>query len=241
MPLQTRVINLLYPPACTLCHRAIPRADTLLCDACRADLVPLRTPLCAACGQTLSGAFDLAASCGACRRRPPAFEAARAPWLYRGPMPRAIQAFKYRGRWRVGRWLASEMAHTARERMPVEEIDAILPVPLHWLKRWVKGWNPAEDLAVQVARAVRKPLARGALRRVRWTKSQTRLQGRARRRNVAHAFVAAERLVAGRTLLLVDDVLTTGATAEACAAALTRAGARRVFVLTAARTPTHDR
>jgi ComF family protein len=150
---------------------------------------------------------------------------------------RAIRAFKYHRRWRLGVWLADAMVATARESLPLERVDVIVPVPLHWFKRRLKGFNPSDQLAWAVSKACGRPCALRALRRRRWTSSQTRLGWQARFRNVRTAFTAKESLVRARTVLLIDDVLTSGATAHACATALRAAGARAVFVLTAARTP----
>ena len=127
------------------------------------------------------------------------------------------------------------MAHTARASLPCEQIDLIVPVPQHVVRRWLRGFDPVAQLANDVSRSLGRPCRAGALRRIRWTATQTRLHGHARRRNVRGAFMARARAVRGRTVLLVDDVLTTGATAQACAQALRQAGASRVFVLTAAR------
>jgi ComF family protein len=129
------------------------------------------------------------------------------------------------------------MAVTARSSLPLQEVGAVLPVPLHWLKRRLRGFNPAEHLAYVVSQSLEKPYAPSALRRTRWTTTQTRLHGQERFRNVRQAFAAQERFVRDRTILLVDDVLTSGATANSCSLALKAAGARSVFVLTAARTP----
>jgi ComF family protein len=149
----------------------------------------------------------------------------------------AVRQFKYHRRWRIGRWLAGEMASAARRDFPLEELDAVVPVPPHWLKRHVRGFNPSGELAHAIAGALGKPCLPAALRRTRWTKTQTRLSSSARARNVRGAFAASPALAGGRTFLLIDDVLTSGATADACAGALKAAGAERVFVLTAARTP----
>ena len=194
-------------------------------------------PVCTACGVTLPGAFDAVRCCMTCRKAPPAFEMARAPWQYTGRMPEAVQQFKYHRRWRIGRWLADAMAATAHTRLPLHDVDGVVPIPLHWLKRRLKGFDPVEQLAAGVARRLDKPLLSRVLRRTRWTATQAHLRGRARWRNVEGAFAAQAPSVGGRTLLLVDDVLTSGATAEACVLALKTAGARRVLVLAAARTP----
>lgn len=237
--------NLLYPPACLVCHAGLPRGSTgatpALCERCHGELARCGPPVCVHCGAAVPGAFDATAVCGPCRSAPRAFEQARAPWHYRGAVREAIRQFKYHRRWRLGRWLAEEMARTARASFPLEEISAVLPVPLHRLKRLLRGFSPAESLAWTVARAVKKPCLPHALRQPRWTRSQTRLGTRERARNVREAFVAHGRTVRNRTVLLVDDVLTSGSTADACATALKTAGAVRVFVLTAARTPLGNR
>lgn len=185
----------------------------------------------------MPGAFDAIAWCAACRRTPLVFDQARAPWQYAGMTRRAIQQFKYHRHWRVGRWLAHEMAQTARQAFALDAITAVVPTPLHWVKRRVRGFNPTEPLAETIAHLLGKPYVPRALRRARWTRTQTRLRTEERFRNVHEAFVASASLVAGHTVLLVDDVLTSGATADACARALRLAGAQGVCVLAAARTP----
>ena len=237
--------NLLYPPVCLLCHARLsaPSLDLaceLVCDDCQGAMVHSGRPLCTRCGVGLPGAFDAMMQCASCRDTPLAFEMARAPWRYAGAARVAVQEFKYHRRWRLGRWLAQEMVVTARSSFPLEELTGVLPVPLYWLKQRLKGYNPAEQLACLVARSLETPYVPGALRRARWTGTQTRLSWHQRFRNVARAFAAHPALVQDRSFLLIDDVLTSGATANACAVALKEAGARAVFVLTAARTPSHD-
>ena len=242
------IANLLYPPACLLCHASLQPLhecssapdDTsrgLLCEGCRSAMMRSHPPVCLCCGVTLPGAYDAAVHCDACRSSPPAFDMARAPWQYTGPMKEAIRQFKYHRRWRVGRWVAQTMIATAHASFPLDQIDAVVPVPLHGLKRRLKGFNPAEHLAGPLADSLHAPCLPGALRRIRWTVSQTRLTAAERLRNVRAAFAARRRALGGGAILLVDDVLTSGATASACAAALKTEGVPRVFVLTAARTP----
>ncbi len=202
-------------------------------------MTPAGRPVCAQCGAPIPGAFDAQSRCASCRNTSPAFDRACAPWRYTGAIRQAVRQWKYHRRWRIGRWLAQEMAETANHSLPIDAIDAVVPVPLHWLKRQLRGGNPPEELARDLARRLGKPLLARSLRRARWTTTQTRLRGGARFRNVRHAFTARASEVRGRTLLLVDDVLTSGATAQACALALKTAGAAGVFVLTAARTPRH--
>ncbi len=213
----------------------------VLCEPCVGAAERNRPPVCQRCGVGLRGAFDAIAWCARCREAPPAFEAARAPWRYAGSIEDAVRQFKYRRRWRLGCWLAQGMASVARASLPLEEVSLIVPVPQHWLRRRLRGFHAAAWLAGAIGRALGKPVRPSALRQMRWTSTQTRLNGRARFRNVQGAFAAEERAVCGQTILLVDDVLTSGATAHACALALGTAAARRVFVLTAARTPYQER
>ncbi len=243
MKVAKAVINLLYPPACLLCQAPLPSSglaphrEETICPGCVGRRSRSGPPVCVRCGIDLLGAFDAVMECGSCRTLRPSFDMARAPWLYTGAIQQAIRQFKYHRRWRIGRGLANDMAGTARASFPLHEVAAVLPVPLHWLKRRLNGFDAAEHLAETLAHDLEKPYLPTALRRRRWTATQTRLHGQARLRNVHQAFAAQERFVRHRTVLLIDDVLTSGATAHACAAALKRAGALRVYVLAAARTP----
>ncbi|PIQ83545.1 MAG: amidophosphoribosyltransferase [Candidatus Omnitrophica bacterium CG11_big_fil_rev_8_21_14_0_20_63_9] len=229
--------DLLYPPACLRCRAPLTRGGHIFCRACRAAMPKVGAPMCRRCGAPVAAAFDAQVDCATCRRRPPAFAIARARRSYTGPTAEIIQGFKYRRRWRIGRWLSRDMAACARAALPLQEIDLVVPVPLHWLKRRMAGFDHAGQLARDTARRLRLPHDPRALRRRRWTSTQTRLPAPARFRNVRAAFAADPRRVAHRTVLLVDDVLTSGATADACAQVLAATGARRVIVLTAARTP----
>lgn len=194
-------------------------------------------PRCVRCGIGVLGAYDAKVTCTACRTRPPAFEAAYAPWEYAGPMRDVLHQFKYRHREHLGTWMAEEMAATSTRILPIDQIDAVVPVPQHWLKRFLRDAQPAAQLAIAVAGRLHKPTESSWLVCRRLRPSQTALTWHARRRNVCRAFRAHSPHIGGRTILLVDDVLTSGATAHACAHTLKAAGAKAVYVLTAARTP----
>ena len=239
--------NLLYPPSCLLCQADLSAVDgdasqgerhaPVLCQACRDAIPDNGPPVCSQCGADVPGAFDATFLCVSCCKNRLAFEMARAPWQYAGSSQEAIRQFKYHRRWRIGRWLAEAMIQTARRSFPLDDITLVVPVPLHWVKRRVKGFQPVDQLASTVAEALEKPYRPQALRRRRWTTTQTHLSRGRRFQNVAKAFAARPHLVQDHGVLLVDDVFTSGATAHACTIALQDAGARRVFVLTAARTP----
>lgn len=238
--------DLIAPPACLLCSApllpaaAVPSSapgDAPVCGGCRARLMANRPPACQRCGLPIRASFDAVVTCRLCEETPPAFDAARAPWRYSGAARQAIRSFKFRRRWRIGRWLARHMAACAASTLPLAEVDAVVPVPMHRLKRWLHGYDPACELSRRLAQLLEKPHVPSALHRARWTRPQARLAWRARRANVRRAFRADPGAVRGRRVLLVDDVLTSRATADACAEALKRSGASRVYVLTAARTP----
>jgi ComF family protein len=157
------------------------------------------------------------------------FDAAYSFAAYDGVTRKLIHLYKYA---RI-RTLARPLADLLRRGLPLDEhFDTIVPVPLHWLRQWKRGFNQSELLARALSRRSGIPVL-NALKRSRSTKAQAGLSNHARRQNVAKAFRA--RPVEGRRILLIDDVMTTGATATACAQALKRAGAARVAVLTVAR------
>lgn len=170
--------------------------------------------------------------CALCRRGMRGFDAAYCYGAYEGTLRELIHLFKY-GRIRALVKPLGEMMALAIPRD--QQFDLIVPVPLHWRRRWQRGFNQSALLAEAVAKRYgTRPVH--AVRRVRATATQAGLSNARRRANVAGAFVVKRRdQVAGRRILLVDDVMTTGATAGACAAALKRAGARYVALLTLAR------
>ena len=156
-------------------------------------------------------------------------------WRYEPPLDAVILALKFRRLDYLGRHLAHELAAALGGEF--ESADLVVPVPLHWTRRVARGFDQAERIAVPLAARLGLPVA-GVLRRRRATGAQARLGRAARLANLAGAFrVDRAQAVAGRRVLLVDDVTTTGATLEAAAAALLSAGAAEVFALTAARTP----
>jgi ComF family protein len=170
--------------------------------------------------------------CALCAAGLNRFDAAWSFGYYEGALRELLHLLKYEGVTPVAARLGGALSRAVPRDTA---FDAIVPMPLHWWRRWRRGFNQAELLADEVARRLGLPLEKPVKRR-RLTGSQTGLTAGARRRNVAGAFrVLKPERVAGKRLLLVDDVLTTGATANACAAALKSAGARYVAVLTLAR------
>jgi ComF family protein len=219
--LLAALLDLLYPPRCAACGEP----GEPFCAPCADALLPPGQG-CPRCGRP-----GRATACGACLAGPPAFEAVQAGGLYGGPLADAIHALKYGDRPALarplGRWLAS------RVRLPPGAL--VVAVPLGRRRRLARGYDQAGRLAEQVARAGGATCLQGALRRVRETPPQVGRSRATRAANVAGAFAADPRRVAGRELVLVDDVVTTGATADAAARALLAAGASRVTVVALAR------
>jgi len=190
---------------------------------------------CVSCRTPFLNAFPLDAGgrCGLCRAGLRGFDAAYCFGAYEGVLRDLIHLYKY-GRVQT---LSLPLADFLAAALPLEErFDAVTPVPLHWRKQWQRGFNQAEFLARAIARRRGVPVVR-ALRRARFTQTQAGLSNTARRGNVAGAFRCrrAAKTLAGRSVLLIDDVMTTGSTAAACARALKQAGAAKVVLATVAR------
>jgi ComF family protein len=189
--------------------------------------------------------------CGRCRARPPAFERLIAAYSYEGPVEAVITGLKYRRLDYLGSHLAGSLAPILGSREPpggtpgsAVRWDLVVPVPLHWRRRWGRGYNQAERIARPLARHLGLP-CRELLRRRRATRPQARLARADRLENPAGAFAVRRRFgfadrLAGRRVLLVDDVATTGATLDAAARALLRAGVSGVTAVAGARTPDHS-
>lgn len=219
------ILDLLLPPRCGGCRRL----GAWLCDACRHRVRRLEEPLCRRCGVPLESAR---AVCG-CRDRLRSLTRLRSATAYEGPIEAAIHRFKYQG-WRR---LAGPLAELMAERVVVEGLaaPAIVAVPLHPGRRRQRGFNQAELLARQLRRRLRAPQAPGHLVRTRATPPQVGHDRRWRLANVEGAFRWKGPPLNGLPVLVVDDVATTGATLDACANALRKAGSGPVMGVSVAR------
>lgn len=223
-----RLVDLVYAPTCAACDRLTP-AGVGLCPACAISLVPCEPgcPRCACPGPS-------GVACRRCREAEPPFESIAAPFLYGGELAVALRRLKFSGRRDVARTLAPLIGPPLARA--AAGCDLVVPVPLHRRRMARRGFNQA---ALLVRHALPgRPVDALSLRRVRATLPQTGLDARARQSNVAGAFAvlpSRRARVTGRRVLLVDDILTTGATMAAAASALVAAGAHAVVGFCAAR------
>lgn len=222
--------SVLLPRCCVFCGSACLPGEPDFCRGCSADL-PWIGAQCAGCAVPLDKPAAPGVRCGACQQNPTGFTAAVAPLHYRFPVDAAIQALKFGRRLEYAPALAA-MLVPALERLP-DDVDALLPVPLHWQRQARRGFNQAAELCRPLQRHTGWTLLR-QVHRVRRTGYQSALGAAARRRNLRAAF-AATAAVTARHVLIVDDVMTTGATCRELAAVLRHAGVGKVSVLTVAR------
>jgi ComF family protein len=238
----TSLFSILFPSDCRICRAPLTNIASLpVCEPCLAQIVPLDGPLCQICGEKLfhpNAEAEDAPLCGICRRVGAHFRRAAAYGAYEGALRDLIHLFKYKGIKPAGKVLGSLLNHTVTT-MVLPESLILVPVPLWSGKRTARGFNQAEAIArtfIDFQPSGSIQLDTSILIRTRETASQTGLTRHQRRANVRGAFaVIKAKKIKGRSLLIVDDVMTTGTTAGECARVLRRAGAKEVFVATVAR------
>jgi ComF family protein len=231
------LLHLLYPGVCGGCGCLLPPEQADFCTACRAALTTDPFPTCPRCAGTVGPYTHLDGGCTACRDVSFAFQSVLRLGPYDGVLREVILRMKVPGR----EWLAEALgllwAEHAEQSLRSVGATAIVPVPLHWRRHRERGFNQSEMLAAALAERLRLPCQPRWLRRVRYTPHQKALQSpSARAANLRDAFRARPRApLAGQTVLLVDDVMTTGSTAGEAARALRQAGAARVVTAVLAR------
>jgi len=233
-------LNLFYPETCFICSAPVARRqDCGLCDDCWRKVLDLRIDgaRCPSCGTPLPGFADGSENlCLECVRQPPPYSGARSFGFYSTEMRRVIHELKFEGRRPLVKILASLLADVFFESWRREDFDFITCVPLHHRRRRERGFNQAELLGRALALMVGFPELR-TLRRKAATQSQVGLSDARRLENVRNAFSCTHiDRVEGNRILLIDDVMTTGATVASASKALISAGAEKVSVMTVART-----
>ena len=233
--LAARAMDVLFPPQCLRC-RALVEGSGNLCGDCWREVSFVTEPHCACCGLPFAHDVGEAALCGACAAAPPSYTRARAVMVYNDASRDLVLGFKYADATHAapsyGRWLARA------GRTCLADADMLVPVPLHWMRLFRRRYNQAALLARALSKETGIPVSPRALVRRRRTPPLGRLSREARRQRLSGAIAINPKHapdLKDRNVVLVDDVMTTGETVEACAGQVLRAGARSVDVLSLAR------
>lgn len=225
-----RLEAVILPPRCAFCGTRSYPGEGRICDGCRGDL-PWIANACGRCAAPVAVTLPRDVPCAGCQKRPFPFHSCIAPLHYRFPVDAGLKALKFRRSLHYapafGELLVAELP-----RLP-EDVDALLPVPLHWRRQAARGFNQATELSAALARQAKLPILTGVARR-RATAFQSGLNAGQRRQNMANAFVV-RKVPTHRHVLLVDDVITTGETTRQLAAALIGCGVQSVSVVAVAR------
>ena len=225
--------DFIFPKRCLFCREFIgEEAD--ICPACWHNLNFINEPFCQICGSKFEYKIADNISCGACIKEPPKYDIARHLLVFDEYSKKMIHKFKYCDQTNLAPVMAKLLWQ--KYRTEISQADYIMPVPSHWLKRLIRLYNQAQILAYYLARIANKPI-QNPLRKIKWSKAQSKLSREARKRNLRGSFMVIDKkLVKNKNIILVDDVYTTGSTVNICAQKLHRAGARHVMVLTIAKT-----
>ncbi|MBI2953438.1 MAG: ComF family protein [Chloroflexi bacterium] len=219
------ILDLLFPPRCFGCSTR----GAWLCADCVPQLPHVEHPICQICGYPTAGTKV----CAFCYKTRPKIHGIRAPYYFEGALRDAIHRFKYKH----AKYLAEPLAHLLLNYLQASPIDAdiVVPVPLHQTRLAERGYNQSELLAIELGKALNLPVVARCVDRIRPTDSQMSLPAQRRIANVRGAFYSVDKTIAGKKVLLIDDVCTTGATLESCTVALQRVGVSSIWGLCIAR------
>ncbi len=229
-------LQLIFPAVCGACNRSLTADESNFCSECRSALTTDPFSTCPFCAATIGSHASVQDGCPQCRASHFHFERALRLGPYEGLLREVILRLKNRDGETLAELIGELWAEHAAARLRDFAADVVIPVPLHWWRRWHRGYNQSETLAIMLASRLRVPCRPGWLRRIRHTPQQTSQTPAERKENVRGAFRARSWApLRGKKVLLVDDVLTTGSTCHEAARALRKAGAVQVAVAVLAR------
>lgn len=233
MTIINQVRNIIFPFICPICKKNPPDIGGEICESCHSKLVYVQSPFCKGCGGTVDGVLDV---CRGCLNHPRPWKKVATIFEFTGLVRKIIHGFKYNGNVALTRFLAHEMHSVCMNDGNLRDYQLIVPVPLHWFKRMKRGYNQTELLAQELSKLLKIPSC-DVLKRFKWTKSQASLDRKQRKKNLKNAFILKKNKDGEfkKSVLLLDDVFTTGSTLEECTKALLSAGVEKVYVITLAK------
>lgn len=230
--------DIVYPKTCLACKNKLHKqgTDEFICEQCRGKIIKNIPPFCSSCGRHLLRNSFAKNICPRCLRTRWYFDRAFSPCVYDGVIKELIHQFKYKGKTHLGETLSGLLREFIIEYdLPIDYLDCVIPVPLHKTRLREREFNQAEILSRYIAQNFKLNMSTDTLSRSRHTKTQTELDFDKRALNVENSFLVEKpENTAGKNILLIDDVLTTGATSSEAARSLKNSGANIVFVLTVA-------
>ncbi len=224
------LLNLIIPPACLVCGQRLDEQAQIICEACEAKIAPLGSNICSVCGSESTGN-----PCKVCAEEHFSFDSARSVFKFDGPVKELVHQLKYNGFLSPAGYFTLPVAELIDSNKELQNYDFICPVPLHRVRERERGYNQSALIAYGSAALTGIPYAEPVSRKI-YTRSQTLLSKALRVKNLKGAFVIRDKsAVAGKIILLIDDVFTTGSTLNEVAKTLLAAGASKVTALTVAR------
>ena len=230
MNVASALSNLFFPPQCFSCNKRI-EDSAILCEKCSDELVRVKENLCVFCNKDTLGSLI----CEECKKEYP-FDEVVCAYSFNLPIQRMIHHFKYNEFKKIGTFLGYKLAEIISTYSFISETDYIIPVPLHKTKKRFRGFNQSEIIAKAISVKLNIPILKNVLTREKFTQTQTRLKKHEREKNVANAFKLENfGTIKNKTLLLVDDVLTTGSTMKSIVLLLKENLAKHIYICTLAR------
>lgn len=227
MNILKTILGIIYPRTCCFCGKV---SEKELCDACAEKVIYIEEPRCKRCGKPVRYAEQ--EYCYDCQRNAHAYEQGRSLWIHKMPVSLSIYQFKYKNRRIYGEFYAKEMARIYGKLIRMWGVEVIVPIPLHRKKRKLRGYNQAEIIAKQLGNIMGIPVDCDSVIRNRYTRPQKELNDKERKKNLKQAFSVKEQWGNYKSVLLIDDIYTTGSTIDTVAEELKKNGVQKVWFLT---------